>query len=129
MHAPSVSNNSTMFQTALPYGAATLAVGVCGACIAAKATTTAVNITGVALALLGSATFIGIINCSLTSKNVAEFKEKIFQHITPGVAGAVAGGVAGGVASVILGGAAVVAGPEACTIVGLITILWILVYG
>ncbi|MCX6988516.1 MAG: hypothetical protein NTZ52_03290 [Chlamydiae bacterium] len=125
MHAPSVSNNSTMFQTALPYGAATLAVGVCGACIAAKATTTAVIITGVALALLGSATFIGIINCSLTSKNVAEFKEKIFQHITPGVAG----GVAGGVASVILGGAAVVAGPEACTIVGLITILWILVYG
>ena len=121
MHAPSVSNNSTMFQTALPYGAATLAVGVCGACIAAKATTTAVIITGVALALLGSATFIGIINCSLTSKNVAEFKEKIFQHITPGVAG--------GVASVILGGAAVVAGPEACTIVGLITILWILVYG
>ncbi|NGX39964.1 MAG: hypothetical protein KR126chlam1_01304 [Chlamydiae bacterium] len=62
---PNPNVNQSIFNTAIPYGVASLAVGATGAVVAFCSTSTAAIITGVALAILGAYAFIGVLACGL----------------------------------------------------------------
>lgn len=71
----------SMFATALPYGAATLAVGVVGAITAIGAVSTIGIIMGIALGVLGGYGFIGVLSCAFASRNADEFNQNVWKHM------------------------------------------------
>ncbi|MBS0628714.1 MAG: hypothetical protein JSS30_00645 [Verrucomicrobia bacterium] len=76
-----VVRQEDMFTTALPYGLATLGIGVVGAITAVAATATIGIIMGIALGILGAYSFLGVISCGVTSVDATEFRQNIWKHM------------------------------------------------
>lgn len=81
MEFPVIRQQESMFNTALPYGVATLAVGVLGAVTAVAAVAVIGKIIGIALGILGAYGFIGVVSCSLVSRNAQEFQQDVWKHM------------------------------------------------
>lgn len=79
--ALSAVQSHSMFNTALPYGAATLAIGVVGAITAVAAYSTIGLIMGIALGILGGFGFWGVVTCGLASRTSDEFHQNIWTHM------------------------------------------------
>lgn len=71
----------SMFNTALPYGAITLGVGVVGAITAVAATSTIGMIMGIVLGILGGYAFCGVVTCGLASRTSDDFHQNIWTHM------------------------------------------------
>lgn len=80
MELGAVQQNS-MFYTALPHGAAALAVGAVGVISAVAAGSTIGLIVGIALGILGAYGFIGVLTCAFTSKDANEFHQNVWKHM------------------------------------------------
>lgn len=70
-------STSSVFNTALPYGAATLAVGAVGATLALTASSTIATFLGIAVGLCAAYAFMGVIACALASRDAKQFEENI----------------------------------------------------
>lgn len=66
------------FNTALPYGIATLAVGVAGLAVAVTATSTAAIVAAAIFATMGAYGFIGVVGCGIMySGDPQGFKDNV----------------------------------------------------
>ncbi|MBM3192442.1 MAG: hypothetical protein FJZ63_07330 [Chlamydiae bacterium] len=78
---PRAGQQPSVFRAGLPYGVATLAVGVIGAYVAVTTASTAAAVAGVALGLFGAYGAIVTMVTAYYSKDAADFKSKIHKAL------------------------------------------------
>jgi len=80
-HPLTFSNNSTHV-AAVPYGAATLAVGAIGAGLALLAAATALKVAGIVIGLFGVYAFGGVLFCAVRHSHSADaFRANVHDYI------------------------------------------------
>jgi len=79
------------FNTAMPYGIATLAIGVLGGSLAVMATATMIKVIGICAAIIGAYGFFAIVICGfVNSDNPQKFKEELPKYATTMIGSAIA---------------------------------------
>ncbi len=79
----------SIFKTAFPYGAASLALGAAGAATAIICTATALKVLGIVGAVIGAYSFFAVVACGLFN-NSSEFTKELPKYMSTIVGSAVA---------------------------------------